>query len=571
MSAHEQSFISKYVFSTDHKVIAKQYTFTGIFFSFLGGLMAVAFRWQLAWPGSEVPLVGVIDGQLYNGLVTNHAMIMFFWAAMPILLAGLGNFMIPLMIGCDDMAFPKLNMMSYWIFVVSCLLLVLSLISGAWDGGGPAATGWTLYPPLSANYQGANDMAAMGLSGILPALISGPSLLILAVALEFASMLMGGINFVVTTINMRAKGMKLMDLPITIWMLNLATIDFMFSVGPLVAGAVMLLFDRVFDTGFYDPARGGDPILFQHLFWFFGHPEVYVIFLPALGIVGEVLSTFSRKPLFGYRMIVIASTASAFIALIVWAHHQFVAGIDPRMAAFFSITTIIISVPFALVMFAYIATVFKGQIEMKSPMLWAMGFLTTFLVGGVTGIYLGSSAFDIYVHDTYFVVAHFHYTLIPIVFFGGLTGFYYWFPKFSGRMMNEGLGKAHFWGTFTGLNLFAFPLFFSGMWGQHRRVFDYALYDDMMMDWVLQIRLASTIGAIILAVSQLIFFVNIFISARGGEVAGKNPWNANSLEWVADSPPPHGNFETYPTVYRGPYEYSNPKRSGSDFWPQNEQ
>ncbi len=569
MSAHhEQSFISKYVFSTDHKVIAKQYTFTGIFFSFFGGLMAVAFRMQLAWPGTEVPLLGVIDGQLYNGLVTNHAMIMFFWAAMPILLAGLGNFLIPLMIGCDDMAFPKLNMMSYWVFFVSCVLLLLSLFSNTWGGGGPAATGWTVYPPLSAIAQNANPDS--DLSMMLPALFSGPSLLILAVALEFASMLMGGINFIVTTINMRVKGLKLMDLPIVIWMLNLATVDFMFSVGPLVAGAVMLLFDRVFGTGFYDPKRGGDPVLFQHLFWFFGHPEVYVVLLPAIGIVGEILPVFSRKPLFAYKHIVVASVASAFIALIVWAHHQFIAGIDPRMATFFSITTIIISIPFALVMFAFIATVFKGQIEVKTPMLWALGFMSFFLIGGVTGIYLGSSAFDIYAHDTYFVVAHFHYTLIPIVFFGGLSGFYFWFPKFSGRMMNEFLGKLHFWGTTVGLNMFAFPLFFSGIWGQHRRIYDYHLYDDMMLDWILSIRVIATFGAIIIAASQLIFFLNIIISAKGGEEAGKNPWNANTLEWVAASPPPHGNFETYPTVYRGPYEYSNPKRSGSDFWPQNE-
>lgn len=570
MSAHhEQSFLRTYVFSTDHKVIAKQYTFTGIFFSFFGGLMAVAFRMQLAWPGMEVPVLGVIDGQLYNGLVTNHAMIMFFWAAMPILLAGLGNFLIPLMVGCDDMAFPTLNMMSYWVFFVSCLLLILSLLSNAWDGGGPTATGWTIYPPLSAIAQGANPDSEFSM--ILPALFSGPSLLILAVALEFASMLMGGINFVVTSINMRAKGLKLMNLPIVVWMLNLATVDFMFSVGPLVAGAVMLLFDRVFGTGFYDPARGGDPVLFQHLFWFFGHPEVYVVLLPAIGIVGEILPVFSRKPLFAYNQIVIATVASAFIALIVWAHHQFIAGIDPRMATFFSITTIIISIPFALVFFAFIATLFKAQIEVKTPMLWALGFLAFFLVGGVTGIYLGSSAFDIYAHDTYFVVAHFHYTLIPIVFYGGLAGFYYWFPKFSGRMMNEGLGKAHFWTTTIGLNMFAFPLFFSGIWGQHRRVYDYSFYDEFMLEWILQIRVIATVGAMIIAASQLIFFINIFLSARGGEEAGNNPWNANTLEWVAASPPPHGNFDPYPSVYRGAYEYSNPKRSGSDFWPQNEQ
>lgn len=568
MSAHEQSFISKYVFSTDHKMIAKQYTFTGLTFAFLGGLMAVAVRMQLAWPGVEIPLLGVLEGQLYNGLVTNHAMIMFFWAAMPVLVAGLGNFVIPLMIGCDDMAFPKLNMISYWVFFVSCLVLVLSLSSGLWGGGGPTATGWTIYPPLSADvYQLSYD----GPIDWLTNLVTGPSLLILAVALEFAAILMGGINFIVTTINMRAKGMKLMDLPVVIWMLNLATVDFMFSVGPLIAGAVMLLFDRVFGTGFFDPLRGGDPILFQHLFWFFGHPEVYVVLLPALGIVAEIITTFSRKPIFAYRMIIVSSVASAFIAMIVWAHHQFIAGIDPRMASFFSITTIIISIPFALIYFAYTATLFKGQIEMKTPMLWAMGFLVFFLVGGVTGIYLGSSAFDIYAHDTYFVVAHFHYTLIPIIFFGSIAGIYYWFPKFSGKMMNETLGKIHFWATSVGLNLFAFPLFFSGIYGQHRRIVDYEMYDSMMVGWVLDIRVMATYGAIIIAAAQLLLFLNLFLSMMSGEKAGANPWKANSLEWVADSPPPHGNFETYPTCYRGAYEYSNPKRAGSDYWPQNEQ
>jgi cytochrome c oxidase subunit 1 len=562
MSAHhEQSFLSKYVFSTDHKYIAKQYTITGIIFAFIGGLLAVAFRIQLAWPGTNIPLLGVLDGMKYNMLVTNHAMIMFFWAAMPILIAGLGNFTIPLMIGADDMAFPKLNTLSYWIFLVSAVVLVLSFLAP----GGGAATGWTMYPPLSATQNVDPD------ANFLVNLWTGGSLLILAVALEFASMLLGGINFLVTSINMRAKGMKLMDVPAVVWMLNLATVDFMFSVGPLIAGAVMLLFDRIFNTGFYDPARGGDPILFQHLFWFFGHPEVYVVLLPALGIACEIIPTFTRKPLFAHKWIVIMAVSSAFIAMIVWAHHQFVAGIDPRMAEFFSITTIIISIPFAFIMFAVIATFFGGQIEIKTPMLWILGFIVFFYVGGVTGIFLGSAGFDMYAHDTYFVVAHFHYTLIPIVFFGGLAGFYYWFPKSTGRMLSEGLGKLHFWGTAIGLNMFAFPLFFSGLTGEHRRIFNYSSYEPMMVDWILQIRHVATYGAIILAAAQLIFFLNIILSAVSGEKAGKNPWKSNTLEWVADSPPPHGNFTTPPACYRGPYEYSNPKRSGSDFWPQNEQ
>jgi cytochrome c oxidase subunit 1 len=562
MSAHhEQSFISKYVFSIDHKYIAKQYTMTGMIFALIGGLFAVAFRTQLAWPGANIPILGQLDGMKYNMLVTNHAMIMFFWAGMPILLAGLGNFLIPLMLGADDMAFPLLNMMSYWIFLVSAIVLILSLTAP----GGGAATGWTVYPPLSAT-QNVDPSA-----GFFVNLYTGGSLLILAVALEFASMLLGGINFLVTSLNMRAKGMKLMDVPAVVWMLNLATVDFMFSVGPLIAGAVMLLFDRVFNTGFYDPSRGGDPILFQHLFWFFGHPEVYVVLLPAIGIVGEIIPTFSRKPLFASKWIIIWAVASAFIAFIVWAHHQFVAGIDPRMAEFFSVTTIIISVPFCFIMLSTIATLFGGQIEVKTPMLWALGFVVFFLVGGVTGIFNGSAGLDMYIHDTYFVVAHFHYTLIPAVFFAGIAAVYFWFPKATGRMMSEGLGKIHFWGSAIGLNMFAFPLFFSGIYGQHRRIFNYASYAPMMEPWVTQIRVVATIGAMILASSQILLFINIFMSLASGEKAGKNPWKANTLEWAAESPPPHGNFATPPSCYRGPYEYSNPKRSGSDFWPQNEQ
>jgi cytochrome c oxidase subunit 1 len=562
MSAHhEESFISKYVFSIDHKYIAKQYTVTGMIFAFIGGLFAVAFRTQLAWPGTDIPIIGVLDGMKYNMLVTNHAMIMFFWAAMPILIAGLGNFLIPLMLGADDMAFPLLNMMSYWIFLVSGVVLVLSLTAP----GGGAATGWTVYPPLSATLNADPE------AGFFVNLYTGGSLLILAVALEFASMLLGGVNFLVTSLNMRAKGMKLMDVPIVVWMLNLATVDFMFSVGPLIAGAVMLLFDRVLNTGFYDPARGGDPILFQHLFWFFGHPEVYVVLLPGIGIVAEILPVFTRKPLFASRWVIIMSVASAFIAMIVWAHHQFVAGIDPRMAEFFSITTIIISIPFAFVMFAMTASLFGGQIEVKTPMLWGLGFIVLFLVGGVTGIFNGSAGMDIYLHDSYFVVAHFHYTLIPIVFFGGMAGVYFWFPKATGRMMNETIGKIHFWGSAIGFNMFAFPLFFSGLWGQHRRIFNYSAYEPLMADWILEIRVIATIGAMILATSQLLLFINIIISATSGEKAGNNPWKSNTLEWACESPPPHGNFASPPSCYRGPYEYSNPKRSGSDFWPQAEQ
>jgi cytochrome c oxidase subunit 1 len=568
-AAHaEQSFLSKYVFSTDHKVIGKQYLVTGFVMAFLGGYLAYVFRSQLAWPGESIPLFGYLTSGQYNSLITMHAMTMIFWVAMPVLVAAFGNLLIPTMIGCDDMAYPTLNMLSYWVFLLSAIVLVTSLLLGGYGGG------WTMYPPLSANT--ASYIAKGYEVGVYPGLLTGGSLLIVAVALEFIAFLMGGINFLVTTINMRADGMGIMDMPIVVWMIDLAVVDFMFSVGPLIAGAIMLLFDRMIGTGFYDPARGGDPILFQHLFWFFGHPEVYVLLLPAIGFVCEVISTFSRKPVFGYKLIVYSAIIASGLSFIVWAHHQFISGIDPRMSTFFSITTIAISIPFAVVVFAQIATLWKGSVELKTPMLWALGWMLTFIIGGVTGIYLGSSAFDIYAHDTYFVVAHFHYTLVPITFFAGFTGYYYWFPKFIGKNYNEFLGKLHFWATMIFFNLTIFPLFWNGIAGQHRRIYDYLAYPSMAQYsdpalgfFGLGLRQWVTVMLIGLILSQFIFVINTIISVAGGSKAEKNPWKANTLEWTCDSPPPHGNFSTFPKVYRGPYEFSQPGRD-KDYWPQDE-
>jgi len=550
---HELSFWRKYIFSTDHKVIGMQYLLTGLLMVFLGGFFAYVFRMQLAFPGQAIPGFGKLDANTYNMLITMHGTIMIFWVAMPVLVAAFGNLLIPTMIGADDMAFPTLNMISYWVFFISTVVLILSMVLP-----GPMATGWTAYPPLSANAYPAKVDFWGGIGG---------SLWILAVALEFIAFLIGGINFLVTTFNMRAPGMKLMDMPITVWMMDIAVLVFMFSVGPLVAGAVMLLFDRAFGTGFYNPAAGGDPILFQHFFWFFGHPEVYVILLPGLGMVAEILATMSRKPLFGYKAIIYASIISGFLSFIVWAHHQFIAGIDPRMAVFFSITTIMISVPFAVWMFAAIATLWKGSITLNTPMLFALGFIGEFLLGGVTGIYLGASAFDIYAHDNYFVVAHFHYALIPDVFFGGLAAIYFWYPKFIGRMYNETLGKIHFWLTTIGFNMIFLPLFYNGFKGQHRRIFDYSAWPNLMAPDLVQNRVIATIGVIILIAAQIPFLINMIHSFRKGPKAERNPWKANSLEWATASPPPHGNFDTYPNVYRGPYEYSVPGRE-EDFWPQ---
>jgi cytochrome c oxidase subunit 1 len=393
MTGHheEQSFLRKYVFSVDHKTIAKQYMITGLVMAVLGGYLAYVFRSQLAWPGEPVLGFGQVGENVYNSLVTMHGTIMIFWVAMPILLAGFGNFLIPLMVGTDDMAFPRLNMVSYWTFFASTVVLLLSFVVP----GGAAAMGWTFYPPLSARPD---------LSGV----IWGGHLWILAVALEFASMLMGGINFLTTVINRRAPGMTMFRLPLMVWMQISASVLFMFSVGPLVAGAFMLLLDRTVGTGFFAPAAGGDPLLWQHLFWFFGHPEVYVILLPGLGVVTEVLASMSRKTIFGYRAIVYSTIVAGLLSFIVWAHHQFISGINPHLAMPFSITTILISVPFAVFIFCCIATLWRGSIRFSTSMLFVIAVLAEFLLGGVTGIVNGSAAADIYMHDTYFVVAHFH-------------------------------------------------------------------------------------------------------------------------------------------------------------------
>lgn len=555
---HHQSFLTKYIFSTDHKVIGTQYTTMGLIMAAVGGFLAYVFRMNLAYPGENIPLYGELGPQQYNTFVTCHGMIMVFWVAMPILLAGFGNYLIPTMIGTDDMAFPTLNMMSFWIFFLSAVVLLASFFvpGGAFGGG------WTLYPPLSANgYVDTNP-------DFWKAFFSGGSLMILAVALEFVSMLMGGINFLVTTINKRTKGMTPFRIPLVVWFINIASVIFMFSVGPLVAGAVMLLFDIIIGTGFYDPARGGDPILFQHLFWFFGHPEVYVLLLPALGVLGEIIPVFSRKPLFAYKTIIYMALISAVLSVVVWAHHQFIAGIDPRMATFFSIGTIIISIPFAGIFLAFIGTLWGGKIRITVPMMWALGFIGLFLVGGLTGLFLGSNTFDIYAHDTYFVVAHFHYTLFPDIFFGFFAAFYYWFPKFSGKTLNATLGKIHFWLTTIFFNTTFFLLFFNGLHGQHRRINDFSLFSNVMQEPYILFEKISTISAILLILTQFIFLYNLFKSLAKGKKAVKNPWNSNTLEWLTESPPPHGNFKLYPVVFRGPYDYSLPGAE-EDYIPQN--
>jgi cytochrome c oxidase subunit 1 len=542
-------FWRRYVFSTDHKVIGRQYLGLGLCMALIGGASAYIIRWQLGWPESQIPLTswvpepamydGHLDPNFYNQLVTMHGTIMVFFVAMPILLGGLGNFLIPLMIGADDMALPRLNMMSFWTIFLAAVVLVSSFFVP----GGPASAGWTGYPPLSADV----DYTGVGW---------GLNLWLLALALEFSSFLMGGVNFLTTTINMRAPGLGFFRLPLMVWMQLTAAVLFMLSVGPLIAGAVMLLLDRTIHTSFFLPHRGGDPLLWQHLFWFFGHPEVYVVLLPGVGAVLEILPVFARKPIFGYRTIIYSTIIAGVLSFVVWAHHMFIAGIDPRLATPFSITTILISVPFAVMVFAMIATLWGASITFPTPMLFALGFLVTFLVGGVTGIFNGSAAVDIFIHDTYFVVGHFHYTLFPTVFFGGFAGVYYWYPKMYGRMLNEGLGKLHFWVTFVAFNCVFTPMFFLGMGGHMRRIYNPLQYDFLKpLEHTNQF---ITMAAIVLLIGQLPFIVNFLGSLWFGVKAADNPWHATTLEWTTTSPPPHENFPTVPTVYRGPYDYSVP-------------
>src|SRR5262252_1218186 len=548
----EQNFFMKYLWSTDHKMIAFQYMFTGMALAMIGAFMAYVFRMQLAFPGHSVPGYGVVTPNNYNALITNHGSIMIFWVAMPVLIAGFGNFLIPLMIGADDMVFPRINRLSYQIFLLSALILVASLF--VQNGGFGGA--WTAYPPLSA-------VQRYNLTPI------GASMWVIAVALEFVAFLLGGINFITTAMNSRAQGMKAFDVPIVVWMIVIASILFMASVGPLIAGAVMLLFDQLLGTSFYNPGRGGDPILWQHLFWFFGHPEVYVVLLPAMGIVAEIMTVFSRKKLFAYKTVIYTLIATGVLSFFVWAHHQFIAGIDPRMANVFTVTTLVISIPIAEMCFLYIATLYGGSITLSTPMLWALSFMAEFLVGGVTGIYLGASGLDIFFHDTYFVVAHFHYTFFPIAVIAVFAGITFWFPKMFGRYMSDGWGKVHFWGTIIPFNAIFIPLFILGAAGEHRRIFDYHSFPHLATPGLQALRIMATVSLLVMLAFQPVFLINFVNGIFRGKKADKNPWKSNVLEWTADSPPPHGNWAEMPVVYRGPYEYSVPGRA-EDYWPQNE-
>jgi cytochrome c oxidase subunit 1 len=557
--ADHRSFLRKYVFSTDHKVIGCQFLIMSLTFLLIGGLLAMLIRWQLGWPGTPVPggailgeakaPGGIILPEFYNSLVTMHGTIMIFFAIMPLLVGVFGNWLIPLHIGAADMAFPRLNMASFWTALPAGVIM----LSSFFVTGGAAAAGWTSYAPLSASPE---------LSGVY----MGQKLWCLSLIVLGFSSLMGAVNYITTIVNMRAPGMKWMRLPLPVWALFITAILVLLAIPVLTGALILLLFDQTIGTTFFLPANGGQPLMWQHLFWYFGHPEVYILILPAMGIASEVISNGARKPIFGYKFMVYAIVAIAFLGWVVWGHHMFQSGMNPLLGASFMTSTMIIAVPSAIKVFNWLGTIYRGDIHFHTPMLNALAFVAMFVIGGLSGVFMASTPVDIYIHDTYFIVAHIHYVLFGGSLFAIFAGIYFWYPKFFGRMLNPTLGKIHFALTFVFYNMVFFPMHNLGLDGMMRRI-----YDPNQYEYLAQYQPMNTfisISALLLGAAQLIFLVNFLISLRGKK-APANPWNANSLEWTLPSPPPHGNFPEMPTVYRGPYEYSVPGRE-EDYWPQSE-
>ncbi len=557
---HELGFIRTYVFSTDHKMIGRQFLFMALFMMIIGGLLAMMMRWELAWPESEIPgthwipepymFDGHMPPEFYNAAFTMHATIMIFFVVMPILVGCFGNFLIPLMIGARDMAFPVLNMLSFWVGAVAGVIMLGSFLVP----GGAAAGGWTSYAPLSAvpTYTGVTW---------------GQNLWCISIIVLGASSLMGSINYITTIINMRAPGMTYFRLPLTVWSLFITAILLLLALPVLTAALAMLLMDRMAGTSFFLPAGGGEPLLWQHLFWFFGHPEVYIMILPAMGIASEILPVFARKPIFGYRAMAFSMIGIAFLGWIVWGHHMFQSGMNPTLGTSFMISTMVIAVPSAIKTFNWLGTLWRGNIRFTVPMLFALGFVAMFVIGGLSGIFMASTPVDIFIHDTYFIVAHIHYVLFGGSIFSLFAAIYYWFPKMFGRMMNNVLGHMHFWGTLIFFNGTFFPMHIIGIGGHMRRIYNPMQYEFLhpIQHW----NVFMTVSALCLGASQIPFVINFIYSLFAGPKAEQNPWQANTLEWVAPTPTPHGNFgPTLPTVYRGPYEYSSPEVE-EDWLPQN--
>ena len=529
---HKPAFFQRWFMSTNHKDIGTLYLIFAICAGIIGGTISGMMRLELMHPGIQyLPewaswLFGgqaTIDQSrdLWNVLITAHGLIMIFFTVMPAMMGGFGNWFVPIMIGAPDMAFPRMNNISFWLLVPSFSLMLASPFFGG------AGTGWTMYAPLSTYGQ------------------PGPSvdMVILSMHLAGASSILGAINFITTIFNMRAPGMTLHKMPLFVWSVLVTAFLLLLALPVLAAAITMLLTDRNFGTTFFDPAGGGDPILYQHLFWFFGHPEVYIMVLPGFGMVSHVISTFSKKPIFGYLGMAYAMVAIGVIGFVVWAHHMFTTGMPVTVKMYFTLATMVIAVPTGIKIFSWIATMWGGSISFKTPMLWAVGFIFMFTVGGVTGVVLANGGIDDYMQDTYYVVAHFHYVLSLGAVFSLFAGFYYWFPKMTGKMYNEFLGQVHFWVFFVGVNVLFFPMHFLGLEAMPRRIPDYTPAYEYWNH-------IASIGYMIMAVGMLAFFLNLIVSFIGGRKAGDNPWGdgATTLEWTLSSPPPYHQFETLPVI-----------------------
>ncbi|MBT3974432.1 MAG: cytochrome c oxidase subunit I [Acidiferrobacteraceae bacterium] len=559
---HPKTWLGKYVFSQDAKIIALQYSITAMAVGLLALVLSVLMRVQLAWPGA----VSFITPDAYIQFVTMHGMIMVVYLLTALFLGGFGNYLIPLMLGARDMVFPYVNMISYWIYLVAVLILLASFFVP----GGPTGSGWTLYPPQA----------------ILPGTPGsdwGITLMCISLGFFVIGFTMGGLNYVVTVLQARTRGMTLMRMPLTIWAIFTATVLALLAFPALLVSAIMMSLDNLLGTSYFMPAiislgqqldhSGGSPILFQHLFWFFGHPEVYIVALPAFGVISELISVHARKNIFGYRLMVWAIVVIGGLSFIVWAHHMYVSGMNPYFGFFFATTTLIIAVPTAIKVYNWVLTLWQGNIRLNVPMLFAIGFVFTFINGGLTGIFLGNVIIDVPLSDTYFVVAHFHMVMAVSPILAVFGAVYHWYPKITGRMLNEGMGKFHFWMTFVGLYCIYYPMHYLGILGVPRRYFANAGANGLP-DWFPEsaqmVNVGITIAAIIVASVQLVFLYNLYYSATRGKPAGGNPWGATTLEWqTADTPPTHGNFgKELPSVYRWAYDYSVPGAE-EDFIPQN--
>lgn len=567
------NFLTKYVFSIDHKIIGIQFLFSGLIAFWIGGLLALAVRWQLAWPWKPIPVLSGLwaeygyrlPPEYYNKLFTMHATVMIFFVIIPLLTGAFGNFLIPLMIGARDMAFPKLNMYSYWFMWPSIILMTYSFFTP----GGAAEAGWTSYPTLST------------FSWSTPGALDGQSLWLLSLTFAGVSSLMGSINYITTIVMLRAPGMTMFRMPMTIWAMFITALLQAFALPVLTSAVIMQTLDRLIGTNFFAPANwmvansgdvvgGGQVLLFQHLFWFYSHPAVYIMILPAMGMVSDILSTFSRKPLFGYKPMVFSVSAIAGLGFIVWGHHMFQSGMNPALGATFMLSTMMIALPSAIKTFNWLGTLWGGRIQFTTPMLNAIAFVAMFVIGGLSGIFMAATPVDMHIHDTYFIVGHIHYVLFGGSTFAIFAGIYYWFPKMFGRMMNERLGKIHFFLTFIFFNGTFFLMHIIGMHGHPRRIADPTVYEFLRGSGVVGMNQFMTINALLLGVAQLIIVYNFIYSLFFGPKAPSNPWHANTLEWSIPSPPPYYNFLMIPTVYRMPYEYSADAVAPQDYWPQDQ-